>query len=103
VNGNNIAYVPPVDSVQEFKIITNSYDAQYGRTGGGVVNVSLKSGTNMLHGTLYEYARRTPLDANLLVLNAKKQKRSDHYLDQYGFEVDVPVLIPGLYDGKGKT
>ena len=49
--GNNIAYVPPVDAVQEFKIVTNSYDAQYGRTAGGVINVSLKSGTNDLHGT----------------------------------------------------
>ena len=50
--GNNIAYVPPVDAVQEFKIVTNSYDAQYGRTAGGVINVSLKSGTNTLprHG-----------------------------------------------------
>ena len=49
--GNNIAYVPPAASVQEMKIATNSYDAQYGRTAGGVVNVSLKSGTNSLHGT----------------------------------------------------
>src|SRR6266513_1140455 len=62
--GNNIAYVPPVDSVQEFKIVTNSYDAQYGRTAGGVVNVSLKSGTNTLHGTAYEFARRKAFDSN---------------------------------------
>ena len=44
--GNNIAYVPPAEAVQEMKISTNSYDAQYGRTAGGVVNMSLKSGTN---------------------------------------------------------
>ena len=42
--GNNIAYVPPVDSVQEFKIQTNSYDAQYGKSAGGIINVALKSG-----------------------------------------------------------
>ena len=46
--GNNIAYVPPAEAVQEFKVLTNSYDAQYGRTAGGVVNMSLKSGTNSL-------------------------------------------------------
>ena len=46
--GNNIAYVPPADAVQEFKMQTNSYDAQYGRTAGGVMNMSLKSGTNSL-------------------------------------------------------
>jgi hypothetical protein len=61
--GNNIAYVPPVDAVQEFKIITNSYDAQYGRTAGGIVNVLLKSGTNTLHGSVYEFMRRKWLDA----------------------------------------
>ena len=61
---NNIAYVPPVDAVQEFKIQTNSYDAQYGHTSGGIVNVSLKSGTNPPHGTVYEFARRKAWDAN---------------------------------------
>src|SRR4030095_11471965 len=76
VNGNNIAYVPPVDSVQEVKLMTNAYDAQFGRTGGGVVNVSLKSGTNTLHGTVYEYARRTGLDANLLLSNARHPPRT---------------------------
>ena len=53
--GNNVAYVPPADAVQEFKMQTNSYDAQYGRTAGGVMNVSLKSGTNSFHGTAYEF------------------------------------------------
>ena len=53
--GNNIAYVPPAASVQEMKIATNSYDAQYGRTAGGVVNMSLKSGTNSFHGEVYDF------------------------------------------------
>src|SRR6476661_3672493 len=82
---------------------TNSYDAQYGRTAGGVVNMSLKSGTNSFHGTGYEYYRRKWLDANSFQLNARKTPKIQHYLDQYGFEVDGPVEIPGLYSGKGKT
>ena len=56
--GNNIAYVPPAEAVQEMKISTNSYDAQYGRTAGGVVNMSLKSGTNSFHGVAYDFMRR---------------------------------------------
>ena len=56
--GNNIAYVPPAEAVQEMKISTNSYDAQYGRTAGGVVNMSLKSGTNSFHGVGYDFLRR---------------------------------------------
>jgi Carboxypeptidase regulatory-like domain len=101
--GNNIAYVPPADAVQEFKVQTNSFDAQYGRTAGGVVNMSLKSGTNSFHGTAYEYYRRKWLDANSFQLNARDVDKIDHYLDQYGFEVDGPIKIPGLYDGTNKT
>src|SRR2546427_4790619 len=94
--GNNIAYVPPVDAVQEFKIITNSYDAQYGRTAGGVINVSLKSGTNKFHGSVYEFARRNFLDANSLLANTRGTpagrarnpdgsfSKAEHFLDQYG-------------------
>src|SRR5215471_15978550 len=101
--GNNIAYVPPADAVQEFKVQTNSYDAQYGRTAGGVVNMSLKSGANAFHGAGYEYYRRKWLDANSFLLNSKSVPKVEHYLDQYGFEVDGPVVIPGLYNGKNKT
>jgi hypothetical protein len=100
--GNNIAYVPPVDSVQEFKIVTNSYDAQYGRTAGGVVNVSLKSGTNTFHGTAYEFARRKELDSNEYFFKVKNLDKPDHKLDQYGFQMDGPVRLPG-YDGRNKT
>ncbi len=88
--GNNIAYVPPADAVQEFKMQTNSYDAQYGRTAGGVINMSLKSGTNSFHGTGYEYYRRKWLDANSFLLNARGTPKVEHYLDQYGFESRRP-------------
>ncbi|MBW8862228.1 MAG: carboxypeptidase regulatory-like domain-containing protein [Acidobacteria bacterium] len=101
--GNNIAYVPPVDAVQEFKIVTNSYDAQYGRTSGGVVNVSLKSGTNLYHGTAYEFARRKGLDSTENYFKVNNLAKPDHKLDQYGFEVDGPLTLGSLYDGRNKT
>ena len=90
--GNNIAYVPPVDAVQEFKIVTNSYDAQYGRTAGGVINVSLKSGTNAFHGTVYEFARRKAFDSNEYQFKLRGTPKPDHKLDQYGFQIDGPVV-----------
>jgi hypothetical protein len=102
-NGNNLALIPPVDAVQEFKIQTNSYDAQYGRTSGGIVNVSLKSGTNMLHGTLFEFMRRSFLDANSFQNNAAGAPRVGHYQDQFGGEIDGPVYLPKIYNGKDKT
>lgn len=49
----NVAYIPQIDATQEFKIVSNFYDAQYGRTGGGVFNVSTKAGTNVFHGDAY--------------------------------------------------
>ncbi|RXH54103.1 Oar protein [Granulicella sibirica] len=109
-----IAYVPPVDSVQEFKIITNAYDAQFGRNSGGVEDVILKSGTNFIHGDVYEYARRTFLDANtwqndykiataLPGSSVSQFSTQKHKLDQYGFELDGPVVIPKLYNGRDKT
>ena len=101
-DGNNIAYVPPADAVQEFKVSTNSYDAQYGRTAGGVVNMSLKSGTNALHGVGYEFYRRKWLDANSFLLNSRNADKTDHYLDQYGLSIGGPVVLPG-YDGRNKT
>jgi hypothetical protein len=89
--GNNIAYVPPAAAVQEMKIATNSYDAQYGRTAGGVVNMSLKSGTNSFHGEVYDYMRRKALAANSFILNTTNRPKTDQYIDQYGFSVDGPI------------
>ncbi|HKA00904.1 MAG TPA: carboxypeptidase-like regulatory domain-containing protein [Candidatus Solibacter sp.] len=101
--GNNLAYVPPVDAVLEFKIQTNSYDAQYGRTGGGIINVLLKSGTNRVHGALYEFARRNAWDANSFQNNARGAPKEGHFLDQYGVQVDGPLYIAKLYNGRNRT
>lgn len=100
---SNLAYVPPVEATQEFKIQTNTYDAQYGRTGGGVISLSIKPGANDLHGAVYEYLRRTPLEANQFANNASRQPRAKRLIDQYGFEVDGPLAIPRLYRGKDRT
>ncbi len=100
---NNIAYVPRVEATQEFKVITNSYDAQYGRTGGGIVNVSLKSGTNSPHGALYEYNRNTVFEANQFSNNAAGQPRTPHRVNQYGFELDGPVYVPKIFNGRDRS
>jgi hypothetical protein len=90
--GNNIAYVPPAEAVGEMKISTNSYDAQYGRTAGGVVNMSLKAGTNTFRGVGYEFMRRKALAANSFLLNSRQSPKTDQYIDQYGFSVDGPIV-----------
>ena len=101
MGGNNVAYVPIVDAVQEFNVMANMYDSQYGHTGGGIMNVVLKSGTNTFHGAAYEYMRRIQLDANTFQNNAIGKPKPTHYLDQYGFEVEGPIRVPGLLKKDG--
>jgi Carboxypeptidase regulatory-like domain len=96
------AYVPPVDAVQEFKIVLNAYDASYGHSGGSAVDLSLKSGTNKFHGSAYEYMRRTWLDTKDFQSNYNGAPKAQHKRDQYGFEADGPVVIPHLINGQNK-
>jgi len=100
---NSIAYIPSVDAVAEFKAITSPYDAQYGRNGGGVISVAIKSGTNRFHGTAYDFIERKFLNANSWANNANNLPKSDQSLDQYGFTFGGPVRIPHLYNGHDKT
>ncbi|MGH9163267.1 MAG: TonB-dependent receptor domain-containing protein [Vicinamibacteraceae bacterium] len=99
----NLSFVPSPDATAEFKVQTNIYDAQYGRTGGGVVNVVLKSGTNDFHGAIYEYYRDEHLNANTFDANRLDQEKSGLYWNQPGATIDGPVKIPGLYDGTNRT
>ena len=77
---NAPAYVPPVDATQEFRIQTNNFAAEYGRSAGAVVNFSIKSGTNQLHGTVYEFLRNKSLDANNFFQNRAGNKRRGAHL-----------------------
>ena len=100
---NNLSFVPSPDATSEFKVQTNTYDAQYGRTGGGVINVMLKSGTNQIHGALYEYFRNDKLNANTFESNLAGTRKGAFRWNQPGVELDGPVYIPKIYDGRNKT
>ncbi len=96
------AYVPPVDAVQEFKIVLNAYDASYGHSGGSSVDLSLKSGTRQFHGAVYDFMRRTWLDTMDFQSNYNGAKKAQHKRDQYGVEADGPIVIPHLINGRNK-
>ena len=96
---------PPVEVVQEVKILSNSYSAEYGGSAGGVVIATTKSGTNSLHGSLFEYLRNEKLDAGNYfspLVNGQKQRAPLRY-NVFGGTVGGPVVIPKLYNGKEKT
>ena len=103
---------PSPESVQEVKIQTALYDAEYGHGSGTVINTVLRSGTNAYHGAAYYVFRNTYLDANTFerVPNqngatnpASPSHRANGTWNQPGFVIDGPVRIPHLYDGRDKT
>src|SRR6185312_8838848 len=98
-----VAFVPPIFGVQEVKVMTNTYDAQYGHTLGGIVSVITKSGTNVFHGNAYYSMHRTYLDANTYLNDQNGSRKPFDHVDQFGFEIGGPVIIPKVYHGKDRT
>jgi hypothetical protein len=82
---------PNIEGVQEFKVMTNVYDAQYGRMGGGVVNTTMKSGSNAWHGDVFDYWRNSVMDANTTQNNAQGAPRGQHNQHQFGGVVGGPI------------
>jgi hypothetical protein len=88
---SNIYYEPSVEAVQEFKVQSNSFAAEFGSNGGTVVNMALKSGTNAFHGTGWWFGQRSVLDANEFFSNQAGLPRPDHSRDQYGASLGGPI------------
>ncbi len=101
--GNRAVIIPTFEAIQELKMQVNNYDAEAGRTGGGVFNVSSRSGSNQLHGSLFGFLRPNPLQANNFFNNRSGIKRPDADYGLYGGSVGGPVYIPKVYNGKDKT
>lgn len=94
--------VPSMEAVQEFKVLTNTYDAQYGRTGGGIVTIVTKSGGNAIHGTAYEYFQAEELNANQSELNRVGTKKPPMNINTFGIQASGPVYLPKLFDGRNR-
>jgi len=102
-NMNANSAVPSVEGVEEFRIQTNSYSAEYGRSGGGVLTIATKSGTNDWHGSVFEFLRNSKMDANNWFANASGQRLATFQRNEFGVSSGGPLSIPKVYDGKNKT
>jgi len=91
------------DLVQEFKVETNNFSAEYGKSAGGVFNVVTRSGGNQFHGNLYEFFRNTQLNANDFFSNNAGNARAPFKYNQFGGTLGGPVYIPKVYNGRNKT
>ncbi|MFB3829057.1 MAG: carboxypeptidase regulatory-like domain-containing protein [Bryobacteraceae bacterium] len=87
----------PLDSVQEFSVITNNFTAEYGRASGGVVNVATKSGTNDYHGSVYEFNRVSRFTSNSFDNNANGVPKPVFTRNQFGYSVGGPILKDKLF------
>jgi len=106
---NLLNFRPSIDILQEFKIQTSNYSAEFGKGAGGQINLVTKSGTNEFHGTAYEFNRNNAFQArNVFDLNPAFQSKSGKILappfnqNQFGFTVGGPVILP-KYEGRNRT
>jgi Carboxypeptidase regulatory-like domain len=98
-----ITAIPSVEGIQEFRILTNSYPAEYGRSGGGVVIMVTKSGTNSPHGSGFEFLRNSTLDANNFFANRSGLPLASFKRNQFGGSFGGPIWLPKIYNGKSRS
>jgi len=99
---NGIVFQPNPDAVAEFHILTSNYGAEYGRNGGGIVSEVIKSGTNSIHGSAYDYLRNQDFNANLYFNNANHVPVPVLKRNQFGVSFGSPIVIPKLINGRDK-
>jgi hypothetical protein len=91
LNGTAYVVLPPIDAIQEFKIQTDDYSADVGRSAGAVLNATIKSGTNQIHGDAYEFVRNDKFDAANFFENAGGEKKGEYRLNQFGGSLGGPI------------
>jgi len=94
---------PPLDSVQEFRMETSDYTAQYGRLSGSVVNITTKSGGNRIHGSLFDFIRNDYLDAPPFNFTTVPLAKTKLRQNDFGGDISGPVVIPHFYNGRDRT
>ncbi len=103
LNGTNFVVLPPVDPVEEFKVQTSDFSAEFGRSGAAVLNATIKSGTNNFHGAAWEFFRNDKLDAADFFENAGGRPKGALRQNQFGFTAGGPVVIPKVFNGRNKV
>jgi hypothetical protein len=92
-----------IDALQEFTIQTSGYTAEYGRNPGGQVQFTTRSGTNTIHGTLFDYLRNTVFDANSDQNDYRGDPKTAEHQNDFGGTFGGPLMIPHLYNGRDRT
>jgi hypothetical protein len=102
-SGGYISFTPPQDSVQEFRVQQNAYDASIGRQAGATINMQTRSGGKNYHGTFYYFKQPYQLGANSFQTNASGANVDPESISLFGGTFGGPVRIPKIYNGRQKT
>jgi hypothetical protein len=102
-SGGYISFIPPTDSLQEFRVQTNAYDASIGRQAGSTINMTTKSGAKDFHGSLFWFNQNNFLNAALFQTNLTGADKPPVHFNEYGGTFGGPVWIPKVYNGRQKT
>ena len=97
LGGNSIAFIPTQDAVQEFRIVSSGASPEFGRFGGGVINMTTKSGINQFHGTVYEYFRNNIFNANNFFSIQRSQPRPKWNQNQFGLTLGNPIVTNKVF------
>ena len=98
-SGGTLATYPSVEAIGEFKLVSNTFNAEYGRTGGGFEIFTTKSGTNNLHGAAYDYLRNDAFDARGFFSKTTPVNRQN----EFGVNLGGPIYIPKVYNGRNRS
>jgi hypothetical protein len=101
--GGQAGFMPAPDAIQEFRVVMNAYDSSIGRQAGGTIQMTMKSGTAKLHGSLYEFNQNNILNANTFQANLAGNPKAPIHFNEYGGTIGGPVWLPKVYNGKQKT
>jgi hypothetical protein len=102
-SGGNVSFIPPMDSIQQFRVMSNAYDAAIGRQAGGTISMQTRNGGKAFHGTLYEFNQNNAFNANLFQTNLIGGPLAPVHLNKFGGTFGGPVWLPKLHYGARRT
>src|SRR5439155_26779929 len=102
-SGTNYVVRPPIDAIQEFKVQTSNFSAELARAGGAVLNATIKTGTNRVDGSAWEFVRNDKLDAANCFEDSGGLAKGRFRQNQFSAAIGGSIVIPKIYNGRNRT
>ena len=103
LNGTNFVILPPIDAIDEFKVQTSGFSAEFGRSGAAILNATIKQGGNQFHGDAWEFLRNDKFDAADFFEHGPGIKKGEFRYNEFGVSMGGPIVVPKLFNGRNKV